>query len=564
MREFLALVAIFSCGVAEFHEELTIQPLISIQSPPATSPPPLLLSYVFSHSRAASPQLSGTLPADDFFPAPWDDFLADFNVTRALSAFSRGALPPGWRAPSRAGGAAPPLPASLPQGALLRLAFGGAPAGAALWATWDRAARRLAVVTGAAVTGPAAVARGPAFAGAPYSTGLQRDWFAHAGGAGEVELAAPRGGACTGAFWGLVASAPCRARAGLAAALQPAALLGAPWHSVSWRAVRECAGSACALNLTVEAHVVMAAVGAGGGGGDGGDVRAALALPEDWGDARPAECPLAASSGLRLGSEGGGRPAALPLAALAPAGGGGAHPRVAAFFSALRDGTPPPAPPPRGVFDCLSAARQLVADAPALGSGLVLLQVHNDCPAGAHPPLLREVAALLEVREALPWFFSRVVGSGMWWVSGPGGGAAAALAEPAVLAGAPGGRPRGPAALLLTADLPLPPAGATLSVSWRYAPAPHGLLHSEEGPPDAARGVEFPPARLRVAGTEEGAEWWVETLTGGGVVQLPAADASMPYNVMVLASTVAAFIAGGLINALARAPKTPPPRAVPP
>ena len=135
---------------------------------------------------------------------------------------------------------------------------------------------------------------------------------------------------------------------------------------------------------------------------------------------------------------------------------------------------------------------------------------------------------------------------------------AGALPEPEVLFGSPGGRPRGPATLTRSGGLPLPAPGATLSVSWRYAPAPAGLLHGEEGPPDASRGVELPPARLRVvdAAGAAGADWWAETLTGGGALQQPAVDASMPYNVMVLSSTVAAFIAGGLINALARrAPK---------
>jgi hypothetical protein len=76
---------------------------------------------------------------------------------------------------------------------------------------------------------------------------------------------------------------------------------------------------------------------------------------------------------------------------------------------------PPPPPPPRGALDCLSAARQVVADAPALGSGAVLLLVHNDCPAGTPP----WAGASLEVFEALPWLLSRVRGSGLWWVAPP-------------------------------------------------------------------------------------------------------------------------------------------------
>jgi hypothetical protein len=419
-----------------------------------------------------------------------------------------------------------------------------------LWATWDRAARRLAAVVGGAVTGPATVARGAAFAGAPFAPGLSRDWYAHAAEAGVVELVAPRGGACTGALWGVVAAAPCRARAGLAAALAPAALLGAPWQRVAWRAARGGCGAesgACATNLSVEVQFVV-----GGGSGAGG-WRTGLALPEDWGapGGRPAACALAATSALTLEAPG-ASPVVLPLASLAAAGGGAA-------LAPLPAGMPPP-PRGSGLFDCLSATRQLVADSPALGSGLVLLQVHNDCSgAAAAAPWAN---ATLEVREALPWMLVRVEGSGLWWWAAPGdgGGRAGALGEPRVLYRSPGGRPRGPATLHLTKGVPLPPPGATLSVSWRYAPSPHGLLHGEEGPPDASRGVELPPARLRVAGAGAAlgeAEWWAHTLTGGGVVQQPAVDASMPYNVMVLASTVAAFVAGGLINALAREPKGP-------
>ena len=83
-------------------------------------------------------------------------------------------------------------------------------------------------------------------------------------------------------------------------------------------------------------------------------------------------------------------------------------------------------------------------------------------------------------------------------------------------------------------------------------------MHSEEGPPDAARGIEVPPARLRLvrlrrgaqaaAAQAAGAEWMAE----GGTVEVPAVDASMPYNVVVLVSTVAAFACGAVINAVAR------------
>jgi len=130
---------------------------------------------------------------------------------------------------------------------------------------------------------------------------------------------------------------------------------------------------------------------------------------------------------------------------------------------------------------------------------------------------------------------------------------------------------------LTTSTLPVPPPQATLHIYTVFLPAAGGILHGDETPPDAARGLEVPPARLSLSlgGAPMGSvsisndtssshssffpptlsshqisyvSWWVE----GGVVIAPLPDAAMPYNVIVLTSTACAFGVGMLINALAR------------
>jgi phosphatidylinositol glycan class T len=86
------------------------------------------------------------------------------------------------------------------------------------------------------------------------------------------------------------------------------------------------------------------------------------------------------------------------------------------------------------------------------------------------------------------------------------------------------------------------PGNTTSSLTWEFDKS---ILRYTEYPPDANRGFDVAPAII--------------TIVGGGVVRtpslllsLPTPDFSMPYNVIILSSTVIALAFGSVFNLLVR------------
>ncbi|KAI5284619.1 Subunit of the glycosylphosphatidylinositol transamidase complex-like protein, partial [Ascosphaera acerosa] len=106
--------------------------------------------------------------------------------------------------------------------------------------------------------------------------------------------------------------------------------------------------------------------------------------------------------------------------------------------------------------------------------------------------------------------------------------------------------------------LTVPPA-STVTLIYDVEKAP---LRYTEYPPDANRGFQIPPAVIRVvrregegeadgeAGRESHADTYLRTTTL--LVSLPTPDFSMPYNVIILTSTVMALAFGSIFNMLVR------------
>jgi hypothetical protein len=236
-------------------------------------------------------------------------------------------------------------------------------------------------------------------------------------------------------------------------------------------------------------------------------------------------------------------------------------------------------PPPHHALlrSCFHTTRTITPSYPALGTFCVLLSIHNGCSEGEWERVVREGPPAhhfaITSTAALPWMLAlgaqegtgatAAAASALAWVEEDqvGEGPAAPPTYTLAFSPAPVGPPapphhtRGPAALHATPPLPLPLPNHTLHYLQHLACCSGGLMHGEEGPPDAARGIEVPPARValvRVRGEGEGevvASWMAE----GGVVELPVVDSSMPYNVIVLISTAAAFACGAMVNSLSRA-----------
>jgi phosphatidylinositol glycan class T len=125
------------------------------------------------------------------------------------------------------------------------------------------------------------------------------------------------------------------------------------------------------------------------------------------------------------------------------------------------------------------------------------------------------------------------------------------------------------------------PAGATVSVSYDFAQA---FLPLDAFPPDPNRGFDLPAAavsyrvadadargcdlrataspllaRVTVASAATGGRL-IKTYTSALAVSMPLPDFSMPYNVVTLSSTVAAFLFGSLISAALDNPDLTPER----
>ena len=91
------------------------------------------------------------------------------------------------------------------------------------------------------------------------------------------------------------------------------------------------------------------------------------------------------------------------------------------------------------------------------------------------------------------------------------------------------------------------PPGATLIVSYDFDKA---LLRYTEYPPDPNRGFDIPPAVVRIQDTPGVQGGFLRT--NGLVLYLPTPDFSMPYNVIILTSTVIALGFGSIFNIIVR------------
>ena len=77
------------------------------------------------------------------------------------------------------------------------------------------------------------------------------------------------------------------------------------------------------------------------------------------------------------------------------------------------------------------------------------------------------------------------------------------------------------------------------------------ILRYTEYPPDANRGFDVAPATIRLVSTvEDGQSMYLRTTSL--LLPLPTPDFSMPYNVIILTSTVIAMAFGSVFNLLVR------------
>lgn len=100
------------------------------------------------------------------------------------------------------------------------------------------------------------------------------------------------------------------------------------------------------------------------------------------------------------------------------------------------------------------------------------------------------------------------------------------------------------------------PAKSTATLLLAYESS---FLWYTEYPSDAHRGFELPPAALQLLPRDEagasggaGARAGLTVHTASTLVSLPTPDFSMPYNVIVLTSTVMALFFGNVMNKVVR------------
>lgn len=94
----------------------------------------------------------------------------------------------------------------------------------------------------------------------------------------------------------------------------------------------------------------------------------------------------------------------------------------------------------------------------------------------------------------------------------------------------------------------IPPA-STLTLTYDFEKA---ILRYTEYPPDANRGFDAPPAVIRILSPQIGDTKGVYLRTTSLLLPLPTPDFSMPYNVIILTSTVMALGFGNIFNLLVR------------
>ena len=97
----------------------------------------------------------------------------------------------------------------------------------------------------------------------------------------------------------------------------------------------------------------------------------------------------------------------------------------------------------------------------------------------------------------------------------------------------------------------IPPA-STIALTYDFDKA---ILRYTEYPPDANRGFDIAPAVIRILPTTNGSALSSEAVylrTTSLLLPLPTPDFSMPYNVIILTSTVMALAFGSIFNLLVR------------
>lgn len=98
----------------------------------------------------------------------------------------------------------------------------------------------------------------------------------------------------------------------------------------------------------------------------------------------------------------------------------------------------------------------------------------------------------------------------------------------------------------LELELSVPPL-STLTLTYEFDKA---VLRYTEYPPDPNRGFDISPAVVRVLDSQKVEHGFLRT--NGLVLYLPTPDFSMPYNVIILTSTVIALGFGSIFNIVVR------------
>lgn len=91
------------------------------------------------------------------------------------------------------------------------------------------------------------------------------------------------------------------------------------------------------------------------------------------------------------------------------------------------------------------------------------------------------------------------------------------------------------------------PAASSVTLTYDFEKA---ILRYTEYPPDANRGFNVAPAVIRILSTAHEAPIYIRSTSL--LLQLPTPDFSMPYNVIILTSTVIALAFGTVFNLLVR------------
>ncbi|KAL8762599.1 MAG: hypothetical protein Q9203_003956 [Teloschistes exilis] len=100
----------------------------------------------------------------------------------------------------------------------------------------------------------------------------------------------------------------------------------------------------------------------------------------------------------------------------------------------------------------------------------------------------------------------------------------------------------------LELQITVPPA-STVRLAYDFEKA---ILRYTEYPPDANRGFDVAPAVIRILPTNASSDGAVYLRTTSLLLSLPTPDFSMPYNVIILTSTVMALAFGSIYNLLVR------------